>query len=303
MATYKYHLLDVFTDKAFGGNQLAVFTDGASVPPELMQHIAKELNLSESTFVMPPTNPANNFKVRIFTPGSELPMAGHPTVGTGYLLARLGMIQREGNPTQAVFEEGVGDIPIEISYSAESGEPVEVWMTQPKPQFGPIVEDRDLVLKALSITEDAIDSRYPVQMMSTGVPFIYVPLKSLADARKLSLNAEPAKELAARYNANGIFVFTQEVETASSTVHSRMFAPGLGVSEDPATGSACGPLGAYLVHYGIVPSVDTYMISEQGIEMGRPSSIHIRMVGENGEITAARIGGTCQYMGRGELDL
>src|SRR5438552_3806806 len=116
MPTYQYHLVDVFTDRAFGGNPLAVFPDGASVPGEQMQSLAKELNLSESTFVLPPTDPTHNFRLRIFTPSYEMPMAGHPTVGTGYTLARLGMIPKQGNPTAAVFEEGVGPIPIAIEY-------------------------------------------------------------------------------------------------------------------------------------------------------------------------------------------
>lgn len=303
MAKYPYHILDVFTDRAFGGNQLAVFTDGASVPPDLMQPIAKELNLSETTFVLPPANPANNFRLRIFTPGREMPMAGHPTVGTAYLLARLGTIQRHGDPTNAVFEEIVGDIPITVSYVGESSDPEIIWMTQPRPQFGPILEDHASVRKALSLPEEAISSQYPVQVVSTGVPFVYVPLNTLADAKRISLNVQPCKELVAQYGADGLFVFTPEVETYGSTVHSRMFAPALGVGEDPATGAASGPLGAYLVKYGIVPSADAHIVSEQGLEMGRASYIHIEIVSEGGEFTAARIGGGCHYMGRGELSL
>jgi trans-2,3-dihydro-3-hydroxyanthranilate isomerase len=302
MPAYQYHLLDVFTDRAFGGNQLAVFTDGASVPPDLMQRIAKELNLSESTFVLPPSNSANNFHVRIFTPGKELPMAGHPTVGTGYLLAHVGMIARNSNPTIAVFEEGVGDIPIAITYKGDTAEPAMVWMTQPRPQFGPIAEDHALVAEAISLPEEAIASQYPVQLVTTGVPYLYIPIKTLADTRRIAVNTQACMELVERYGADGIFVFTQEVETEGSTVHTRMFAPGLGITEDPATGSAAGPLGAYLVHYGIVPSPDTHMVSEQGLEIGRPSYIHIEVDTEGGQYSAARIGGQCYYMGRGQLE-
>ena len=212
MPTYEYHLVDVFTDSAFGGNQLAVFTNGASVPPELMPRLAKELNLSETTFVLPPNNPANNFRLRIFTPDKELPTAGHPTVGTNYVLAHLGMLRREGNPTRVVCEELVGDIPVTISYDEDSDDPAMIWMTQHRPQFGPIIEDRTLVRQALSLPEEAIDSRYPVQVVSTGVPFLYVPLNTLADAKRINLNAQACRQLLAPYDADGIFVFTQEME-------------------------------------------------------------------------------------------
>jgi trans-2,3-dihydro-3-hydroxyanthranilate isomerase len=302
MPAYQYHLVDVFTDRSFGGNQLAVFTDGASVPSELMPRFAKELNLAESTFVLPPTNPANNYRVRIFTPDRELPMAGHPTVGTAYTLARLGMIPRQGNPTSIVFEEGVGDIPVAISYEGDATIPSMIWMTQPKPRFGPVVEDHTLVREALSLPDEAIDSRYPVQVVSTGLPFLYVPIKTLADIKGITLNAQACRQLIAPYGTDGIFVFTLEVETPGSTVHSRMFAPGLGIAEDPATGAASGPLGAYLVHYGIARA-DAHIVSEQGLEMGRPSYIHIEVLSEGGELTAARIAGQCYYMGRGEFDL
>lgn len=303
MATYEYHLLDVFTNRAFGGNQLAVFTDGASVPPELMHTLTKELNLSESTFVLPPSNPANNYRVRIFTPGKEMLMAGHPTIGTAYLLARLGMIARNGNPTKAVFEELVGDIPLEISYKDDSGSPDMIWMTQPKPEFGAIVEDHAAVLAALGLQEGALDTNYPVQVVSTGVPFMYIPLKTLADAKAIRLNVQLCNTLLEKYDLDAVFAFTQEVETEGSTVHSRMFAPGMGIGEDPATGAASGPLGAYLAKYKIVPTYDTHMVSEQGLEMGRPSYIHIEVDSENGEFTAARIGGESYYMGRGEFTL
>lgn len=302
MPTYEYHLLDVFTNRAFGGNQLAVFTDGASVPPELMPQLTRELNLSESTFVLPPTNPANNYRVRIFTPGKEMMMAGHPTVGTAALLARLGMIPRTGNPTHAVFEELVGDIPVSITYDL-SGNSSMIWMTQPRPQFGAIIEDHAAVLEALGLPEGSINTNYPVQIVTTGVPFIYVPLNTLADAHAIKLNVQKCKQLTEKHDLDGIFAFTQEVETAGSTVHSRMFAPDLGIGEDPATGAASGPLGAYLAKYKIVPSPDTHMISEQGMEMGRPSYIHIELDTENGEYTAARIGGESYYMGRGEFTL
>ncbi len=302
MSSYPYHLVDVFTERAFGGNQLAVFTEGVQVPSELRPRLAKELNLSETTFVLPPSNAANDFRVQIFTPDKELPMAGHPTVGTTYVLSRVGLIAKTGNPTLAVLEEVVGDIPVRINYDGEGDEPSMIWMTQPKPQFGTIIEDHVLVREALSLPEEAISDRYPVQVVSTGVPFLYVPLNRLADTKGISLNSGACRQLVQQYEADGLFAFTQEVETAGSTVHSRMFAPGLGITEDPATGAASGPLGAYLVHYGIA-APDAHIVSEQGLEIGRPSYIHIEVDSEGGEYTAARVGGQCHYMGRGEFIL
>src|SRR6478672_2960861 len=132
MRRLHYHKVDVFTDRAFGGNPLSVFINGRGISGELMQTLAKELNQSEATFVLPPQNPANDYHIRIFTPGRELPLAGHPTVGTSFILAREQMIERQGNPTTIVLEEGVGDIPVSIEFDGE--QPGMIWMTQPKPQ-------------------------------------------------------------------------------------------------------------------------------------------------------------------------
>ena len=302
MRRLHYHKVDVFTDRAFGGNPLSVFTNGRGISGELMQTLAKELNLSEATFVLPPKNSANNYHVRIFTPGRELPLAGHPTVGTSYVLAREHMIERQGNPTRIVLEEGVGDIPVSIEFDGD--QPGMIWMTQPKPQFGREASEEECaeVAAMLSLPPDALDERYPVQVVSTGVPFLYVPVKSLAAARGIKIRLDVHERLMLGFGTSDVFVFTQEVETPGSTVHSRMFAPEMGIWEDPATGAASGPLGAYLVRYGII-SDSTHMVSEQGLEMGRPSFIHIQVEQQGGEITAARVGGQCYYMGEGFFEI
>ncbi len=294
-----YHLLDVFTDRQFGGNQLAVFPDPPrDLPAPMMQKIAKELNLSETTFVLPPADSAADFRLRIFTPAAELPLAGHPTVGTAYLLARLGMLGRIVDAKTIVFEEGIGPIAVTIR-ADESGEPTDVWMRQPIPQFLDLYEDRKSIASILSLTVADLQDGAPIQVLSSGLPFLFVALNSLEAARKIRLRLDIWSELLAGTHAQNVFVTTTETVYEDSTVHSRMFAPALGISEDPATGSASGPLGAYLLKYGLAQHGD--MISEQGFEIGRPSFIHIEVQRHGDEFTHVAIGGCCAYIGCGTL--
>jgi trans-2,3-dihydro-3-hydroxyanthranilate isomerase len=298
MARLHYHKVDVFTDRAFGGNPLSVFTDGQGISAEMMQILAKELNLSEATFVLPAKNPNNNYHVRIFTPARELPIAGHPTVGTAFILAREGMIERKGDPTTVVFEEGVGDIPVALQF--EGDRPGMIWMTQPQPRFGreANAEERTGIAAMLSLPAEAIDNRYPVQTVTSGVSFLYVPVTNLAAIKGIRVNLDLHERVMSAFDTTGVFVFTTEVETAGSTVHSRMFAPAAGVLEDPATGAASGPLGAYLVRYGLATDPH-HIVSEQGLEMGRPSYVQIQVDKQGDRIGTVRVGGTCHYMGEG----
>ena len=302
MRRLHYHRVDVFTDRAFGGNPLAVCANGRGISTETMQAIAKEFNLSETTFVLPPDDPRHDWRVRIFTPSSELPMAGHPTVGTAFVLAREHMIRRDERETDIVLEEGVGPIPVKVSF--EAGEPVFAEMSQPLPTFGPRPTDRRAVAAMLSLEEADLEADLPVEVVSCGVPFLYVPLRTLDAARRARPRADLIERVAADGVPSEVFVFTREVETAFSTVHSRMFAPGLGVAEDPATGAASGPLGCYLVRHGLVacdPAAE--MVSEQGLEMGRPSFVKIRIERRGDEITAVRVGGQCHFMGEGFIEI
>jgi trans-2,3-dihydro-3-hydroxyanthranilate isomerase len=297
MNSRSYHLVDVFTDRAFGGNPLAVFTDGRGIPDALMQSIAKELNLSETTFVLPPDDAAHDFRVRIFTPKSELPMAGHPTVGTAFVLAREGMLTK----SDAVFEEGVGPVPVSIEQRVEG--PAFIEMRQPLPKFGPRFEDANAVAEMLALDRSAIRD-LPLEVVSCGNPFFFVPIDTLASIRRIRFRADLAERIVKETGATGVFVFTQEVETPGSLVHGRLFAPGEGILEDPATGSAAGPLGCYLSRYGLTArDGETRSVLEQGIEMGRPSFLHIRIRHTGDEITAVHVGGSCCYMGSGQLEL
>lgn len=298
-----YRLVDVFTDRAFGGNPLAVFPNGAGIPDATMQAIAKEFNLSETTFVLPPDDPANDFRVRIFTPAAELPMAGHPTIGTTFILAREGLVRPGIGPTTLVLEEGVGPVPVVITW--EEGSPKFIEMAQLRPTFGPVFDDLGAVAEMLSLEPEAIRaSQLPVQIVSCGAPYLLVPLNGLAAMRRIRFRFDVWEKLLRNFDAPDVYVFTTEVECAGSMVHSRMFAPAHGISEDPATGSAAGPLGCYLVRYRVIDSAgELRCLNEQGIEMGRPSFLHLRIAHEKGEITQVRVGGSAYYMGAGALEL
>ncbi|MCA1630099.1 MAG: PhzF family phenazine biosynthesis protein, partial [Acidobacteria bacterium] len=267
-----------------------------------------EMNLSETTFVLPPEDDANHFRVRIFTPARELPMAGHPTVGTTFILARERMIESPGRDdddagaTTIRLEEGVGTIPVRVGWKDGAADFIE--MSQPLPTFGERVEDEAAVAAMISLEQSDIDGRFPVEIVSCGVPFLYVPLKSLDAARR----ARPRIDMIERVLGglpHEVFVFTTETEFDGSGVHSRMFAPGLGVAEDPATGGASGPLGCYLLRHGVVASSggELDVTSEQGIEIGRPSFIRIRIAHEGATITRVRVGGRCRFVGGGHLEL
>lgn len=297
MPEYVYHLVDVFTETRFGGNQLAVFPNAEGLSTELMQHIAKELNLSETTFVLPPKDTANHARVRIFTPTVEMPTAGHPTVGTAFVLQREGMIPLRG---RVRFEQQVGVIPVDLEYD-ESGK-LLIHMTQPLPQFGASFADRRAVADMLSLTETDLLADYPLQVVSSGVPFLYIPIKSLDAIRQIRLRLDLWEQHLKNFDTSHVFVFTPETKRSNSTVHSRMFAPTLGIVEDPATGIACGPLGAYLVTYGLA-SADHTIISEQGFEINRPSIVYINVTVEDETITGVRVGGSSVYVGRGRLYL
>jgi trans-2,3-dihydro-3-hydroxyanthranilate isomerase len=263
--------------------------------------------------VLTPKDAANHYHVRIFTPGSELPMAGHPTVGTTYILARERMIeqstrtndssQHKNNEevTTVRLEEGVGLIPVQVSWKDGAADFIE--MNQPTPTFGETFADKAQLAAVVSLEASDIDARYPCQVVSCGVPFLFVPVVSLDAARRARPRLDLIEKVLQGFPPE-IFIFTTETEVSGSGVHSRMFAPGLGITEDPATGSANGPLGCYLVRHNVVAS-DTQLdiTSEQGIEMGRPSFLRIRIDRDGEKITRVRVGGRCRYMGGGHLEL
>lgn len=230
-------------------------------------------------------------------------MAGHPTIGTVFILAKEGLVRPKGDRTTIKLEEKVGLIPVTIGW--EKGAPAFIEMQQPSPEFGPEIENVDGIAEMLSLEAEAIRAtNLPVQVVSCGMPFLFVPLNGLEAMRRLRFRVDLWERVLRNFAAQDVFVFTREVEFAGSDVHSRLFAPGHGINEDAATGGASGPLGCYLVrHRVLVSDRELRCVSEQGIEMGRPSFLHLRIAHERGEITAVRVGGNCHYMGAGYLDL
>jgi trans-2,3-dihydro-3-hydroxyanthranilate isomerase len=260
------------------------------------------MNLSETTFVLPPDDPANDFRVRIFTPGRELPMAGHPTIGTAFVLAREKMLPAGADTLTIRLEEKVGPIPVRLEM--KNGVPDKIWMTQPRPTFGPVVPNSAAVAEMLGIDPADIRNDLPIEVVSCGMPFLFVPVRDLATMRRLNFNKDLSHRALDPLGVQEVFVFAMEVENTGSTVHSRMFAPELGIPEDPATGGASGPLGSYLVRHGVVTArPKASIVSEQGIEMGRPSFIHIEITQESNEITEVKVGGQTVFVGGGEIEL
>lgn len=303
MRKLRYILVDVFTDRAFGGNPLAVFPDGQGITSAEMQALAKELNLSETTFVLPAEQAEHDYKLRIFTPALELPMAGHPTLGTSFVLAHEGMVKLVEGETRITLEERVGPIP--VSFQARSGSVKSIEMQQPLPSFGERFERREVIAEMLSLSPTDLDETLPLEIVSCGVPFLFVPLKSLEAIKRLSFKRYVHDRELSESAAMGVFVFARGGETEGATVHSRMFGPKFGIAEDPATGAASGPLGAYLTRHNVVDTrhEEVEIISEQGIEMGRPSFVRIRITHQGQEITRVRVGGQCHYMGEGTFTL
>ncbi len=302
MPRYSFYQVDVFTNHAFSGNPLAVFPDAAGLDKEAMQRIAREMNLSETTFVFPPEHADANFKVRIFTPAEELPFAGHPVVGTHWTLAHLGRYTLQEPVTTVRFELGVGLRAAALH--VQNGKVTRVVMDHQRPEFyGTAAPDQvDRLERALGLPPGAIrDTGLPVQVVSSGIRQLFIPVRSLSEVQALSVKTQDVADLSRlcteldpveRCN-ECLMILTTETTRPDVQVHTRMFAPGLGVGEDPATGSASGGLGAYLIENKVLPVTPptTIITAEQGIEMGRPSRISIEVDGQPGDVRMVRVGG------------
>jgi trans-2,3-dihydro-3-hydroxyanthranilate isomerase len=242
----RYLTADVFTDRRFGGNQLAVFPDARAISADLMPQIAKEFNYSETTFVLPPDDPSHTARVRIFTPGGELPFAGHPTVGTAHVLASIGVVPLTGSETRIVFEELVGPVPVVIQ--ATNGKPTFAQLSAAKlPEVGPPPPSRDILAAMLSLAPaEVLDGEMSPEAVSCGTPFLFVPLRDRAAVARSRIKLDLWESALGNYFTNKVMVFALDAERPGSDVRARMYAPEIGVPEDPATGSACVALGGYL---------------------------------------------------------
>ena len=298
-----YCTLDVFTDRLFGGNPLAVFPEASGLSDERMQEIAREFNLSETTFVFPPTDPANTRRVRIFTPGAELPFAGHPTIGTAYALALLGHVKLTGAETRIVFEEGVG--PVSISIRAENGAPTFAELSAAKlPEVGPPPPSRNVLAELLSLeVSDLSGGTWSPQALSCGVPYLYVPVRNRGALKRARVRFDRWETTLKNGWASEIYVFSRDPELEGSSIRARMFAPALGIGEDPATGSAAASLAGYLGARDRAKDGTLRWVVEQGFEMGRPSILHVEADKEEGNIVAVRVGGSAVMVSKGEMDI
>lgn len=291
MRTYAFHTADVFTSTRFGGNQLAVLPDARGLTTEEMHAIAREFNYSESTFVLPPDDPSHTRRVQIFTPGGEVPFAGHPTVGTAFVLAAIGEIALTGAETKIVFEEGVGPVPVTIR--GERGAPAFAELSVAKlPEVLPPSPPAEVLAPMLSLgTDDLVGGAFHPQAVSCGLPFTFVPLRSRDAVRRAKLRLDLWEGALAASPANMVMVFALDAEDPAHQVRARMFAPGVAVPEDPATGSACAALGGYLGMRDAIADGTLRWIVEQGYEMGRPSLLHVSCDKAKGAITGIRVGG------------
>lgn len=300
----RYLHYDVFTDRLFEGNQLAVFPDGRGLSAAQMQAITREMNFSESTFVLPAETPDTDVRMRIFTPGAELPMAGHPTIGTTFALAREGVIAA-GRP-RWVFGLGVGPTPVELTWA--NRQLSFAWMDQRTPVYREPASPRADIIRASGVAPAAVDATgLPVEEISCGTQFIYVPVKTRAAVDAAEPDMATMRRLKSAFPSPhvAIFIFSTEPVDPAVAVYSRMFAPSLGVAEDPATGGASGPLGCYLVKHGLATREQRQdMVSLQGVAMGRPSRIHMRITEDgSGRITRVQVGGKAVRVGEGAIDL
>lgn len=303
MRRYRYLQLDVFTSAPFGGNQLAVFPQANGLSDAEMQTLTREINFSETTFVLPPQDARSVARVRIFTPGGELPMAGHPTIGTTFALAHEGLLPGEQSPV--TLELGVGPLAIDVQYANDAL--AFVWMHQPVPTFEAWPGDPARLLAAVGLSTDDLAPDLPIERGSAGVPFIYLPLRSREAVARALPGAALGAAAADRSPQIGVYLFA--LEQGNVDAHTRMFAPGMGIVEDAATGSAAGPFGVYLVRHGRAPldgQGEVNLRIEQGIEMGRPSDIQIVVqsaVGQPQQVRDVRVGGTAVLMAEGEYHL
>jgi trans-2,3-dihydro-3-hydroxyanthranilate isomerase len=295
---------DVFTDRKFEGNQLAVFHDARGLSAEQMQTITREMNFSECTFILPAESPDTDTRMRIFTPGMELPMAGHPTIGSTFALAELGIIK----PGQERFMFGLGVGPTKVELAWEHDRLSFAWMDQGLPKFNEPISPRDQIIRAVGLKPLAVEETgLPIEEISCGVAFLIIPVRT----RKAVDAAEPdvaaMRELKSAFPGGhvGTLFFTTDSHDRDAIVYSRMFAPSAGIVEDPATGGAAGPLGCYMVKHRLVPRERMNdFVNLQGVAMGRPSRLHMRIAqNDSGPITRVQVGGKAVRVGEGRIDL
>jgi len=298
---YTYLHLDVFTDRPFEGNQLLVFLQPDGLSADAMQTLTRESNLSECTFVFPPDRAGTDYRVRIFMRNNEAPFAGHPTIGTAFALAHAGVI-KPGTP-RSVFGLGIGPTPIDLEW--EGARLRFAWMTQLKPTFGKTVTDSAALAAALGLDPSAIAAqRAPAQEVGCGSTFLIVPIATRAAVDAAALDRARINQVfaAAGMQQRGVYIFTSETAGDRADAYTRLL--GTGGIEDPATGSAAGPAGCFIVRHGFAPAEKAgHLEFLQGVLVRRPSRLHINIGSTAGEITLVKVGGAAVVVGEGSVQV
>jgi trans-2,3-dihydro-3-hydroxyanthranilate isomerase len=294
MKKHTFYIVDVFAERKYTGNQLGVFRNAQGLSGEQMQKFAKEMNYSETTFILSDEQRDGGYDVRIFTPEQELPFAGHPTLGTAFVIQQE-IVKKPVD--KVVLNLGVGQIAVTFQYDKRQ---VDImWMKQINPIFGPTF-DLDTISQVLSIDKKEIDDRFPIQDVSTGVPFIITPLKTLDAVKRVKIDKGKHLEFVKDTEAKCIMVFCPEAYDKQNDLNARVFADYYGVPEDPATGSANGCLAGYLVKHRFFGTDQIDIRVEQGYEIGRPSLLFLR-AGEKQENVDVFVGGRVQMVAKGEF--
>lgn len=294
MSEYRFYVVDVFAEEKYAGNQLAVFRDAAVLGDDQMQRFANEMHFSETTFIRSAEKKDGGYDVRIFTPAQEVPFAGHPTLGTAFIIRKK---IAGDHPEKIVLNLKVGQIPVTFETTGDGSE--VLWMNQKSPTFGSCLDPAP-VARALSLREHDIDTRFPIQEVSTGLPFIILPLRSIASVKAADVDTRAFFKLTDRLDAKAVLLFSPETEMGENDLHARVFAHGYGVSEDPATGSANGCLAAYLSKVAYFGGTDIDTRVEQGYEIGRPSLLHLRTTTVDNAIDVL-VGGKVQFVAEGRF--
>lgn len=296
----RFHTLDVFTDRVFGGNPLAVFPDAEGIAPEAMQRIARELNLSETVFVTGAEG--TSFAVRIFTPLGELPFAGHPTVGTAMLLTMLGRVPTGERVARLVLREEVGPVPVEVRM--EDGRPTFAMFAAPRvPEQGPPPPAPAALAEVLSIAESDLGGSLPTANYSAGVPFLFVSVRSRDALARARVDVGAWERHVADAWAPHLYVSTDDAGEDGVALRARMFAPAMGIPEDPATGGAATALAGLLAARDAEGNGTWCWKVLQGVEMGRPSRIIIEADVLEGRVAQVRVGGSAVVVSEGEMTI
>jgi trans-2,3-dihydro-3-hydroxyanthranilate isomerase len=299
----RYVTLDVFTDVMFGGNQLAVFPDATGIPEELLLPITREFNFSEVTFCYPAADAAHTRRVRIFTPGAEMPFAGHPTIGTASVLALCENALGGATEGRMALDLKVGTVPVDVRIERPDLAWAELSVAK-LPEVGPATATLNTLASILSLdAKDLVGGALSPQGVSCGIPFLLVPLKSLDAVQRARVRMDLWEATLQRSWAPEILVAARDPEAGEHHWRARMFAPGLNVPEDPATGSAVAAFGGWLAMKDPKPDAEYAWTVRQGIEMGRPSRLDVRVRKQGGAVTAVQVAGRAVLTGEGTLRL